>query len=237
MDLTVAILARDEADRIGDAIRSASFADEVLVLDCGSRDRTVSLSRELGARVVETDWPGFVEQRNRALGEARGARVFFLDADERITPELARALVVEEGAARVRRRNHWLGAPVLGGSFGPHWVTRLVPRGQGVWVGEGVHETLQVEGPVSQLPGLLEHHPYRDVDEHWATIDRYASLFAEHSSRRARWWDVALRPPLHFVKSLLLLGGLRDGARGLVLAWMGAAHVALKWGRLYLRQR
>ncbi len=237
MSLTVAILALDETDRIGEAIRSASFADEVLVLDSGSSDGTAALARELGARVLETDWPGFVAQRNRALRESRGHRVFFLDADERISPTLARSLIKARGAGRVRRRNHWLGRPIAGGCFGPSWILRLAPREGAEWRGQGVHETFHSSAPAADLEGVLEHHPYRNLDEHLATIDRYATLFAEHDPRRARWWDVAFRPPLHFVKSYLLLAGFRDGVAGLVLAWLGASHVALKWGRLYLRPR
>ena len=92
MPLSVTIIARDEADRIGDAIRSVAFADEVLVLDSGSSDDTVAVARALGARVEETGWPGHVAQKNRALERARHDWVLSIDADERVGPELAAAI-------------------------------------------------------------------------------------------------------------------------------------------------
>jgi glycosyltransferase involved in cell wall biosynthesis len=235
--VTVAILSLNEEDRIEAAIRSASFAEEVLVLDSGSTDGTVERARALGARVVETDWPGFVEQRMRALSEARCESVFFLDADETIGEELAVALAHPPAAGRVLRRNHWLGRPIRGGAFGPTRVTRLCRKGAAVWEGEGVHEVLRPADEVTDLPGALEHHPYRSLDEHHATIDRYATLFATHSSRQAHWWDIALRPPLHFVKALLLQRGFVDGTAGVSLAWLGSVHVAKKWWRLSRRTR
>lgn len=235
--VTVAILTLNEEDRIEAAIRSASFAHEVLVLDSGSTDRTVPRARALGARVLETDWPGFVAQRMRALDEARCDSVFFLDADETIGRELAAALADPPPAGRVMRRNHWLGQPIRAGAFGPSRVTRLCRKNGGVWEGEGVHEVLRPTDTVTDLPGVLEHHPYRSLDEHHATIDRYATLFATHSTRRARWWDITLRPPLHFVKSLVLQRGFVDGRAGFSLAWLGSVHVAKKWWRLSRRAR
>jgi (heptosyl)LPS beta-1,4-glucosyltransferase len=101
------------------------------------------------------------------------------------------------------------------------------------------HDRLHIEGAVGRLPGFLEHAPYRDLAEHMRTIDRYTARFVEVSlekGRRARLVDVWLRPPLHFLRAFLLQAGFRDGPVGLMLAWLGATHVALKWGRLWLAQ-
>ncbi|MCP4807550.1 MAG: glycosyltransferase family 2 protein [Proteobacteria bacterium] len=236
--ITVVILSLNEADRIEQAIRSARFADEVLVLDAGSSDGTVWKAAEAD-RVVETDWPGFVAQRNRALDEATGDWVFFLDADERIDEAMARSIrACVEGVHagyRAPRHHTWLGTPIHHGSFGPDAPVRLVEKGARC-VGEGVHETLEVDGSIGTLSGTLQHDPYRDLGEHLATIDRYSALFAEHSTRRARLIDVVFRPPLHFVASFLLRRGFQDGIAGLQLAWLGSLHVLLKWSRRYVKQ-
>ncbi len=246
LPLTVAIIARDEADRIGAAIAAVDAA-EVLVLDSGSTDGTPALARSLGARVIETDWPGHVAQKNRALDAARQPWVLCLDADERPDAALRaelRRVIAEDPEGRgpldgyyVLRRNYYLGAPIRGGSFRPTPHLRLLRRGRGRWGGEDPHDRLSVDGPAGTLGGFLEHHPYRSLGEHLATIDRYTARFVQVTDRRARWPDLLLRPPAHLARALLLQGGWRDGPRGFILAWLGAAHVALKWGRLMLAQR
>ena len=134
LPLSVAIIAVNEADRIEAAITAIPEASEVLVLDSGSRDDTPEVARALGARVVETDWPGHVAQKNRALSMCQQPWVLFLDADERPSPELVaqvKTVVQGDGPAagyQVRRRNHWLGREVRGGSFGPAWHLRLARR-------------------------------------------------------------------------------------------------------------
>ena len=246
LPLSVVIIAVDEADRIGDAIRSMPDAAEVVVLDSGSRDDTVAVARGLGARVVETDWPGHVAQKNRALEHATQPWVLCLDADERVDADLAEAIreVLRRddprAGWRVRRQNVWLGHPVRGGSFGPAAHLRLARRARARWAGEDPHDVLGVDGAVGDLPGALVHHPYRDLGEHLRTIDRYTARFVEVSrdaGRHARAVDVLVRPPWHLLRAFLFQGGWRDGVVGVALAWLGAAHVALKWGRLWLAER
>ena len=241
--LTVAIIACDEADRIGEAIASAAFADEVLVVDGGSRDHTVAVARALGARVVSADWPGHVAQKQRATDLATHDWVFALDADERIPEALgrqARAAVDNPGGAAgftVPRRTWWLGAPIEHGAWWPDRRVRLFDRRRGWWGGEDPHDHVVLGGPSGALSVPLEHHAYRDLGDHLSTIARYARIQADGLQRRgvqARWWDWSLRPVMHFLKALVLKGGWRDGVRGMCIAWLGAAHVALKWGLVAL---
>lgn len=246
LPLTLAIITCNEEERISRAIASAGDVAEVLVVDSGSTDRTVSIARELGARVIETDWPGYGAQKNRALAAAKQEWVLSIDADEALSPELLDSLRAlfrtgpELTAYAVRRQNHWRGKRVRFGVYGPQWKTRLVRSGAGQWKGGILHETLEANGKVGQLTGILEHWPYRDVEEFRETSRRYAELFAEKSiseGRRSRWWDRAFRPILHFVKSCLLKGGFLEGKRGLELALLGAQEVAQKWRRLSIVQQ
>jgi len=246
LPLSVVIIAQDEADRLPDAIRSASFADEVIVLDSGSTDDTVALARSLGATVIETDWPGHVAQKNRALQHASHDWVLSLDADERLSPRLAASVQAilsttpAHGAYRVARLNFWEGAPLRHGTWYPDARVRLFRRGLARWAGTDPHDRVETSGTVGRLAGDLHHHPYRSLAEHLQTIDRYTARHAEvalSEGRRAAWWDVALRPILHLVKALLLKRGLLDGVRGICVAGLGATYVLLKWTRLYLAQR
>jgi glycosyltransferase involved in cell wall biosynthesis len=243
LPLSVTIIARDEADRIGDAIRSVAFADEVLVLDSGSSDDTVAVARALGARVEETGWPGHVAQKNRALERARHDWVLSIDADERVGPELAAAIQAVMAAGpdaagfAVSRLSTYLGAELRHGTWYPDRRVRLFDRRCARWGGRDPHDTVEVDGPVATLGGDLLHTPYRNLGEHLETIDRYTATSAaglRADGVRAHALDLLLRPPLHFVKAYLLKAGFLDGARGLLVASLGAVYVLLKWVRVRL---
>ncbi len=238
--LSAVIIARDEVDRIGDAIRSVAFAEECLVLDSGSTDGTPELAESLGARVIRTGWPGHVAQKNRAFSMASHDWLLSIDADERVSPELARSIqqALKTPAAqgyRVSRRNLWLGHALTGGHWYPDARIRLARRDACRWVGQNPHDHLQVSGPVAPLSGDLIHLPYRDLAEHLSTIDRYTATAARElraAGRRARWTDLWLRPGWRFFSGFVLSGGFRDGVPGLLLAGMGSLYCALKWARV-----
>ncbi|MCK6506570.1 glycosyltransferase family 2 protein [Myxococcota bacterium] len=246
LPLSVAIIARDEADRLPLAIASVrGLAREVVVVESGSSDDTAAVAAALGARVVQTDWPGHVAQKNRALQACTEPWVLCLDADEQVSPALAASIrrALGEGPSvdgyALSRLSWWQGAAVRHGTWYPDRRLRLVRRQGARWGGQNPHDRLEVDGPVGRLEGDLVHHPYRSLGEHLATIDRYTAIAAAElaaAGTRAGWADVALRPLLHFVKAYLLKAGFRDGVRGLCLAWLGASYVALKWGRRHLEQ-
>lgn len=242
MAVSLVVIAKNEADRIADCLASVPFADELLVLDSGSTDGTPEVAEALGARVIRTDWPGHVIQKNRALAEARGDWALSLDADERLSPAAqaeARAALAAPGDAvgfSFPRCSHWLGRPIRHGRWYPDRKLRLVRRGRGRWGGLDPHDLLSADGPVTRLSGDILHFPYRTLAEHLSTIDRYSRISADGMrarGQRAHLWDLALRPPAHLVDALVLRRGLLDGPRGVAIAGLGAAHTLLKWGRLY----
>ena len=244
--LSLVVIAKNEADRIARCLQSVPFADEVLVLDSGSTDGTPEVAERCGARVLHTDWPGHVAQKNRGLAECAGDWVLSLDADEWLSSEAQQQLqsaLKEPGTAqgfRFPRLNHWLGRPLRHGTWYPDRKLRCVRTQDARWVGDDPHDQLVVNGDVVDLSGDLEHDTYRSFAEHVSTVDRYttihaASLYAR--GVRARRRDVLARPPLHFVKAMLLKRAFMDGPAGLVVAGMGTAHVALKWGRLWRLQQ
>lgn len=229
--LSAVILTRDEADRIADAIRSVAFADEVVVVDAGSTDDTVGIALGLGARVIAADWPGFVAQKNRGLAEALGDWVLSIDADERVSAELATeirgAMNGDRAGWSMPRLNVWLGHPLRHGHWYPDRRLRLVRKAHARWVGDDPHDRLEVDGPVGELRGDLVHLPYRNLGDHLARIDRYTRIDAREGS----WVDLLVRPPWHFFAGYVLRGGFLDGRAGLFVAMLGALYVALKWGR------
>ncbi len=240
--LSLVVIARDEADRIAECLASVPFAAEKLVVDSGSTDGTAEIAERAGARVIRTDWPGHVAQKNRAMDLATQPWVLSLDADERLSHQAAadlHAALRSPGDAvgfSFPRLSTWLGTPLRHGRWYPDRKVRLVRRGQARWVGDDPHDRLAAEGPVRPLGGDILHVPYRDLSEHLSTIDRYSRVHAEALAKRgelSRWWDVVGRPPLHFVDAYLLRAGFLDGIPGFAVAGLGATHVMLKWLRLW----
>jgi (heptosyl)LPS beta-1,4-glucosyltransferase len=244
--VTVTIVAQDEQARIADAIRSVSWAEEVLVLDGGSRDDTVAVARGLGARVERHAWDGYASQKQRSVGLATHDWILGLDADETVSPQLAasaQAALAAPGddvAFACNRRNHYLGQPIRWCGWYPDRRVRLFHRDHGAWVGPDPHDTVQARGPVGFLDGDLEHRSYRDVQDHLRSIRRLADVWAESMhglGRRARPWDTTLRPAAHFLKNYLLRLGVLEGRRGVLICALGAWHVARRYRALRRRWR
>lgn len=219
---------------------SAALADEVLVADAGSTDGTVEAARAAGATVLERTGPTIAAQRNAAIAAARHPWIFALDADERITPELAaelRAVLAApaHAAYRVRRRNYYLGVEQTRGGWARDWVVRLFGR-ERRYVERRVHEGLEPVEDTGALTNTLLHHPYRTLRHHLEKLQRYAEWGAEDlwdRGVRATWTDLSLRPLGRFVKAYLLGGGVLDGRIGLVQAGLGAYAGFLKYAYLW----
>lgn len=243
--LSVTIVAQDEEDRIGDAIRSVGWADEVLVVDGGSRDRTREVARGAGARVIEHPWEGYAAQKNVAREAAIHDWILGLDADERVSPELAesiRAALAEPGERAgfaCNRRNHYLGRPVRWCGWYPDRRVRLFHRAHGRWVGPDPHDSVALDGDAGRLDGDLLHDSYRSVADHRRSIGRLAEAWAAGAvlaGRRTWPWDLTLRPAGHFLKNYLLRLGILEGRRGVLICAMGALHVFTKYRALRRRR-
>lgn len=239
--LSVLIIAKNEADRIEKAIRSVSFADEIVVLDSGSTDQTIQVAEKLGAKVFSTDWPGHVEQKNRSLKYANQPWILSIDADEVVSPELQQEIirVLENSEADgyfINRRSFYFDKPLKGGDWYPDPKVRLAKVRFAQWKGTDPHDLLFVEGKISSLKADLYHYPYRNSEEHLITIDRYTTRFVEITCSKAHWYDLVFRPFWRFLSSFILKKGYRDGALGLMLSFLSAAYTSMKWTKLWLKQ-
>lgn len=245
LPLSVCVITRDEEDRIGDCLDSVAFAEDVVVLDSGSTDRTREIARAKGARVFEQPFLGHVAQKQRAVDLARYDWVLCLDADERVDRELRAAIeeaLREPGGTAgfaVARRVHYLGGFLRYGGWGREWRVRLFDRRRGRWAGRDPHDRVEVDGPVRRLPGFLLHYNYRDLSHHLRKIDLYTDLLASEGERlgTARLlFRLVTRPPARFAKIYILRLGFLDGTRGFVVAWMGAFYVFLKYAKQWQRR-
>jgi len=242
--VTVIIPTLNEADQIADCVGRAVWANEVIVADAGSADDTVSLARRLGARVLERTGTTIAAQRNAAISAAANRWILAVDADERISAELADEVprVLENPthqAYRIRRRNFYLGKELTRGHWGKDWVTRLFTRDRR-YIERRVHERLESVPDPGYLDGCLDHIPYRDLTHQIDKMNRYARWGAEdlyQDGRRAGVWDLTGRPVGRFLRSYILQGSCWDGVSGVVASSLGAYTAFLKYAHLWALQR
>lgn len=243
--LSVTIITRNEAHNVGAAIDSVSWADEVLVVDCGSTDDTVAVAQGRGARVLQREWRGYGDQKNYAAGQAANDWILSLDADERITPALAaeiQQLLSSEprhAGYRIPRVSWYLGAWIRTTDWYPDRQLRLYDRRRGRFTARRVHESVALSGQAGTLKHEIEHRPYRGISDHLQRMDRYTSLAAEEldsEGRRSGLWPLLLQPWAAFVRNYVIRFGFRQGTRGLIVSLLNAYYVFLKFAKLWERQ-
>jgi glycosyltransferase involved in cell wall biosynthesis len=239
--ISVTIITHNEAAHLAAALESIAWADEIVVVDSGSTDGTPDIGRGVGARVELREWPGYAAQKNYAASLAKHDWVFSLDADERVSPDLATALQAwrtttpATAASRVARVSWYLGRWLRSTDWYPDPQVRLYDRRVGTWQTRRVHESVLVKGTVGTLRGELLHYPYESVSDHLQRIDRYTSLAAldlHDTGRRASAARLLLHPPAAFLRNYLLRGGIRDGRAGLTVSLLNATYVLMKHVKL-----
>jgi glycosyltransferase involved in cell wall biosynthesis len=245
--ISVTIITKNEAADVAAALRSVAWADERIIVDSGSTDDTVARAQPLADRVVTHEWEGYGAQKNFAASLASHDWILSLDADERVTPALAEDVRRElaRGPAhagyRIPRVTHYLGRWIRSTDWYPDDQLRLYDRRRARWTTPRVHEGVTVDGSIGRLRGELEHLAYRDISDHLETIDRYTTYAAQQmleNGRQAGWLQLAVHPPLAFLRNYLAHGGIRDGVPGLVVSGLNAYYVFLKFAKLWqLRSR
>lgn len=238
--LTVVIVAVNEEHNIGACIQSAQFADEVLVLDSGSTDRTIELASAAGARVVQTDWPGYGPQQQRGFALATGDWLMSLDADERITPTLQQEILAaiaddQHDGYRIPRLSELCGRFILHGGWRPDLTLRLGRRHLAGFTDHFLHAHMTVEGQIGTLRHSLIHYSYPDVSDMLKKLDRYSSGHARDMAQHGR--DATLssaigRAAWAFVRTYVLRLGFLDGGHGLMLAIYNAEYTYYKYLKL-----
>jgi glycosyltransferase involved in cell wall biosynthesis len=240
--LTVTVITRNESANLEAALASVIWADEIIVVDAESTDDTAAIARRHTPRVEIRPWPGYSAQKNYAASLASNDWVFSLDADERVTPELAadiQVLLASEPAFRgyrVPRIAYYLGRWIRGTDWYPDYQLRLYDRRAGEWNGRRVHESVRLTSEPGRLNHDLQHFPYRNISHHLATIDRYTTLAAEQMTEQGRTPSaagIALHAPFAFFRNYILKGGFRLGTTGLVVSILNAYYVFLKLAKAW----
>lgn len=241
--LSAVVITLNEEDRIRDCLAGVAWADEIVVVDAGSDDKTVAIAREFTDHVVVRPWEGFAAQKNFAIERARGEWILSLDADEQVEPALRAEIagvLANPGAFagfRLARRNMMWGRWIRHGRLYPDWQLRLFRRGRGRFVERAVHESVSVDGPVGRLATPLLHHSYRDVSDFLRRADRYSTLAAEEWARtgggRFHPMQLVTAPLGRFLSMYVLHRGFLDGWRGFLLAVLYAYYVFVRAAKIW----
>src|SRR5512143_3809834 len=237
LPLSLCVITRDAAPLLADCLASAPFAAEIVVVDSGSRDDTVEIARRFRARVVDHPFAGFGAQKNFAVAAAAHDWVLCLDADERVTPELARSIADALAAPAavayaLARRNRFLGRWLAHGEGYPDWNVRLFDRRRARWSEDAVHEHVVADGPVARLAGDLLHASAESIDAYMAKQNRYTTLQAEamHArGERAATTRLVASPLFRFFRFYVLRLGFLDGVAGLVHIAIGCRNSFMKY--------
>jgi glycosyltransferase involved in cell wall biosynthesis len=241
------VIAFNEERGIARCLESLAFCDEIVVVDSNSTDRTREIALRFTERVIEQGFLGYVKQKNFALEQARGEWVVVLDADEALSPELAREIqsAIASAAPRVAgfwldRVTHFLGTWHDRGEWYPDWQLRVFRRSRGRFTGREPHDRAQVEGETRRLSGRLWHWNYVDLSHHIQKIDAFSARQAQamfEEGVRFRLRDLLWRPAFRFLKGYLLRGGFRKGMPGFLVSVSTSYYVFMKYAKLWEQGR
>lgn len=241
--LSVTIITYNEERHIRAALESVAWADEIVVVDSQSSDRTVEICREYCARVVQIPWHGYVKQKNIASQHASHPWVLNIDADEWVSTELAaeiQAILSEEPQAvgfLMPRKTYYLGGWIAHCGWYPDYKLRLYRKDAGAWVGQALHERVQVKGGTARLEHDLYHETYENITDHLEKMNNFTSIAAAQKQGTVTGVGIFLRTFLTFCKKYLLQQGFRDGTRGLIVSLLASFTATLKYAKLWERQQ
>lgn len=241
--VSAVVICGNEEDRIEECLKSVLWADEIVVVDSMSTDRTPEIARRYATRFFQRPWAGYVAQKNFALEQATGDWVFSLDADERCTPELRdriREKLERAGVAGffVRRHVFYLGRWINHGGWYPDWKLRLARRDKARWEGQDPHDRLVVDGDTDRIPADIVHLTYRNFADHLRTIQRFSDVAAEEwhkAGKRFSLLRLLFHPPAKFLECYVWKLGFLDGLPGLIIAAASAFYVFCKHVKLWER--
>lgn len=248
MKISASIIVRNEEENVAALCETLDWADEIVIVDSDSTDRTVEIARRYTDRVFNRPFQGYKDKHEFADSQTTGDWIFWIDADERVTPELRAAIealrrrdpaTLPDGF-RIARRTHYQGRWILHSGWYPDYQMRLYRKSASYWDGVAPHETARVRGSIEILPGEFLHYTKRDLSEHHHVLDSYTSLAADYlfrQGKKARGLDLLVLPLAAFLRTYIFKQGFRDGLPGLIIAMFTAYSVFLKYAKLWEHQR
>jgi len=241
--LSVTLITFNESTKVERALKSiAPLADEIVVVDSFSTDKTEEICRKYTEQFLKRDWPGYRDQKNFALNQATHEWVLSIDADEVISPALLVELLAwkhsekEHSGYLMPRRTFFMGQWIYHTTWYPDWQLRLFRKSEASWVGGRVHESVRVVGSVQRMENVIEHYTYSDISEYLAQLQNFTDLSARDyfdQGRRAHLSNLVLNPAVEFTRNYFLCRGFLDGVAGLVVSCLAAVSVFFKFLKLW----
>ena len=244
--ISAVIIAFNEEDKIADAINSVKWADEILLVDSESTDRTKEIAENLGAKVITQKWLGFSKQKQFAVDNAEHDWIFSLDADEVVSEKLRDEILKLKNSAKladgykIPRLSFYMNRPIRHGGWYPDWQIRFFNRQKGKWKDVLIHESVEIDGKVEKFSGDILHYSVENMAHHHRMIgERYAPLAAEQMFLRGRKTSplkIATAGLTAFLQTYILKAGFLDGFAGYCIARFAAHHAFLKHLLLWEKQ-
>lgn len=239
--MSVVIITRNEEANIRECLESVRWADEIIVIDSGSLDKTAEICREFGVSLFIEPWKGFARQKNSAIEKSTRNWILSLDADERVTPELRdeiNAVLQSENPKDgyfIARKNFFLGRWIRRCGWYPDYNLRLFQRGKGLFGIREVHEAVELGGVAGHLTYPMEHHTYKSLEDFMERLDRYSTLAAQELFKEKRTYGIQhilFRPLYTFINMYVLRLGFIEGYYGFLLSVLYAFYTFLKYIKL-----
>jgi len=245
--LSLVIITLNEEKNIERCIKSVPFASEVIVVDSGSKDRTVEVAERLGAKVYKNEWKGYGAQKSFAAQKASGDWTLSLDADEWLSDELQAEIkdIISRstsGAFAMPRLSFYMNRAIRHGGWFPDWQVRLYSKGVASWdPNESIHESLKTEHDIHKLTNLLYHEPFESIKEQVDVNFVYAELLADKKFAKGKRIKcpcvIPIRVVSRFFENYMIKGGFRDGFAGFVIAWNSAQSYMMQLYSIYKKTK
>ncbi|MCD4830009.1 MAG: glycosyltransferase family 2 protein [Candidatus Cloacimonetes bacterium] len=239
--LSAVIITKNEEDNLPRCLKSLAWADEIVLVDSGSTDKTLDIARSFNCSVYVTEWLGFGKAKQFAVSKASNPWTLVVDADEEVTPalrdEITQLLQAPRFFAyRILRRSYYLGRMITHSGWQTDYTLRLFDRTKAAFNDKPVHESVQTDYPIGKIDKPLLHYTYPNLQVHLRKMDTYGNLGAENLFRKGKRSSIAkalMRAVAKFFKMYILKQGFKDGKEGLVLALMSSFGVFYKYIRLW----
>lgn len=242
-NISAFIVCMNESDKIERCLKSITWCDEIVVIDSGSTDGTIDLCKKYTDKIIIRSWPGYVEQKKFGLEQCQSEWVINLDADEVVSDELKDEilLILEDNNQTINgyylpRVVFYLGKWWRKGGWYPEYRLRLCRKSATQWGGHDPHEKTIVSGETKKLKGELQHYTYGDITHQIRTLNSYSTQAAHtlfERGKRVNKIKIFLNPALRFIKFYFFKKGFLEGFPGLIVAFLEAYYVFLKYIKLW----
>jgi glycosyltransferase involved in cell wall biosynthesis len=245
--ISIIVITKNEEQNIVECLESVHWSNEIIIVDAQSADKTVELAKKYTQHVHIKPWSGYADAKNFALQKVTNEWVLWLDADERVTPELADEIrnIIRDKANtydvyEVARRAYFLGRWIKHCGWYPGYVTRLFRKNKVKFSSSRVHEKIEYTGTIGRLKNDLLHYTDDDLYHYFGKFNKYTSLAAHDVNEAGRKYslsDLIFRPPFMFFKMFFIRLGFLDGMHGFILCLLSSAYVYTKYAKLWEIQK